>query len=165
MNTKQQKHTIDVLFVISLFCIFALSSIFLISIGANIYRKTIQHMDSNFNTRTAVAYITEKVRQSDDNQQIHVGFLEEHPAIILTSERADILYQTYIYEYDGSLRELMMRADTPLSASAGQDIVDVRCFDVTAINDSLMQCFIQSDNESPIYFYITAHTGGLSNEY
>lgn len=165
MNTKQQKHTIDVLFVISLFCIFALSSIFLISIGANIYRKTIQHMDSNFNTRTAVAYITEKVRQSDVHQQVHAGFLEEHPAIILTSEHADTLYQTYIYEYQGSLRELMMRVDTPLSASAGQEIVDVQCFDVTVVNDSLLQCFIQTDNESPIYFYITAHTGGLSNEY
>ena len=64
MNQKQDKHIVDVLFVIGLFCIFALSSFFLISIGANIYRKTVAHMDENFNTRTSLSYVVEKIRQA-----------------------------------------------------------------------------------------------------
>ena len=72
MLEKQQRHIIDIFFVIALFCLFALSAIFLISIGADIYGKTVTNMEDNFNTRTALAYITEKVRQSDKDGQISV---------------------------------------------------------------------------------------------
>lgn len=165
MNTKQQNHTIDVLFVIALFCLFALSSIFLITIGANIYRKTIQQMDSNFNTRTTIAYITEKVHQADHDRQIHVTAFEGHPAIVLSSSLGETIYETYLYEYDGHLKELMMRKDLPLSASAGQDIVRIQSFDVEVINDSLLSCTILLDDEETQQFYIAVHTGGLCNEY
>lgn len=60
MLEKQQRHIIDIFFVIALFCIFALSAIFLISIGADIYGKTVTNMENNFNTRTALAYVTER---------------------------------------------------------------------------------------------------------
>ena len=64
MEERQQRHIIDILFVLALFGIFALSAIFLITIGANIYGKTMNNMERNFDTRTALAYITEKVRRS-----------------------------------------------------------------------------------------------------
>ena len=73
MNQKQDKHIVDVLFVIGLFCIFALSSFFLISIGANIYRKTVAHMDENFNTRTSLSYVVEKIRQADSEGAVSIG--------------------------------------------------------------------------------------------
>lgn len=165
MNHTQQKHTVDTLFVLSLFLLFALSSVFLIVIGANIYRKTIQHMDTNFNTRTAVAYITEKVHQSDKAGQLSVSTLEGHSAIVFSSFSDDIEYETYLYEDHGYLKELMMRKDLPLSASAGQEIVQVEYFTVSHINDSLLLCTIRLNGEEEQQFYIASHTGGLSDEY
>ena len=35
------QHMIDILFVLSLFCVFALSSVILILFGADIYKKTV----------------------------------------------------------------------------------------------------------------------------
>lgn len=165
MNHTQQKHTVDTLFVLSLFLLFALSAVFLIVIGANIYRKTIQHMDTNFNTRTAVAYITEKVHQSDKSGQLSVSTLEGHSAIVLSSFSDGIEYETYLYEDHGYLKELMMRKDLPLSASAGQEIVQVEHFTVSNINDSLLLCTIRLNGEEEQHFYIASHTGGLSDEY
>lgn len=165
MNNKSQKHTIDVLFVIALFCIFALSAIFLISIGANIYRKTVVHMDKNFNMRTAVAYVTEKVHQNDRTHSVHVGSLDNSPAIILESQENDVLYYTYIYEYDGNLKELMMREDVTLSPSAGQNILALQSFKVTIVNDSLMQCSLTLEDGESLEFYISVHSGGLFDEY
>ena len=38
------RHMIDILFVLSLFCVFAFSSVVLILFGADIYKKTVSHM-------------------------------------------------------------------------------------------------------------------------
>ena len=104
MNQKQDKHIVDVLFVIGLFCIFALSSIFLISIGANIYRKTVAHMDENFNTRTSLSYVVEKIRQADAEGAVSIGTFEGNPALILSSEVNGIEYHTYIYVFITTIR-------------------------------------------------------------
>ena len=42
-----QQHMIDILFVLSLFCVFAVSSALLILFGADIYKKTVQQMENN----------------------------------------------------------------------------------------------------------------------
>ena len=64
MNEKTDRHIIDILFVISLFALFVLSAVFLISIGAGIYSKTMYNMNANFDSRTAVAYINEKMEKA-----------------------------------------------------------------------------------------------------
>ena len=84
MNQKRERHIIDILFVIALFCIFALSAIFLISVGADIYGKTVSHMEANFNSRTAFAYVTEKIRQSDQADGISLGEIDGRPALLLS---------------------------------------------------------------------------------
>lgn len=164
MKQKQTRHIIDVLFVIGLFSIFALSAVFLITIGANIYRKTVTHMDENFNTRTSLAYITEKIRQADRTDGVSLGSLEGHPALILHSMSNGMTYDTYIYEKDGMLLELMMREDLTLSASAGQFILEVEAFQLQPINDHLLKCNIQTSNEGVCHFYLSVRTGGLHDE-
>ena len=67
-----QQHMIDILFVLSLFCVFAVSSALLILFGADIYKKTVQQMENNYSTRTSIAYITEKIRQSDIEHAIKI---------------------------------------------------------------------------------------------
>lgn len=163
MKQKSNRHIIDVLFVIGLFSIFALSAVFLITIGADIYRKTVTHMDENFNTRTSLAYLTEKLRQADHENRISLGSLEGHPSLILRSESGGTAYRTYIYEADGNLQELMMREDLTLSASAGQSILEVEDFSITLINSHLLKCSIRTDEES-YAFYLSVHSGGLCDE-
>ena len=163
MNEKQEKHIIDVLFVIGLFCIFALSSIFLISIGANIYSKTVTHMDENFHTRTSLSYVAEKIRQADRKGAVSVGTFEGNPAVILTSETNGTEYRTYLYEYHGMLKELMERSDLSLSASAGQDIMEMEQFELMAVNDHLIRCTLKTPKESPISFYICIRSGGVED--
>lgn len=163
MNEKTNKHIIDILFVIALFAIFVLSAVFLISIGANIYTKTMSNMDHCFNSRTAVAYITEKVRQSDEEGSIHIGTFERNNAIIITSTINGKEYTTYIYEYGGSLMELMVRSNLELSPSAGQKLLDVDTFNVTSINPHLAHVTMRLNEDEDYDFYFTIHSGGLNN--
>lgn len=164
MNKRHERHIIDILFVIALFCIFALSAVFLISIGADIYGKTVSHMDSNFSGRTAFAYVTEKIRQADKDGAVSIGELEGCPALVITETTGGTDYILYLYEYDGFLKELMVRKDTPLSPSAGQDILEVSEFTITQINDRLFAFTVAADEENIYQLYVSQKSTGGSDE-
>lgn len=164
MEDRQQRHIIDILFVLALFGIFALSAIFLITIGANIYGKTMTNMERNFDTRTALAYITEKVRQSDLKDQISIGELDGCPALVISSGTEENQYQTYLYEYHGTLKELLVKQDVHLNPSAGQDILTVSGFELSPVNNRLINCRIDVDDEHSYDLFISVHSGGICLE-
>ncbi|MBD5548797.1 MAG: DUF4860 domain-containing protein [Lachnospiraceae bacterium] len=164
MEEKQPKHIIDTLFVIALFCLFALSAIFLITIGASIYGRTVNNMEDNFNNRTALAYITQKVRQSDNADSLSIGTFHECPALIITSRIENTEYCTYLYEYNGYLKEIMLRKGMTLDPDIGQNIIAISDFSLVPINNHLMNCKITIDDAQNYNLYITVHSGGLSNE-
>ena len=71
MNAKnERRHMVDVLFVLTLFCVFALCSILLIAVGAKVYQNTINSMETHFTSTTSLSYITEKIRQNDTSSGI-----------------------------------------------------------------------------------------------
>ncbi|MCR5501604.1 MAG: DUF4860 domain-containing protein [Lachnospiraceae bacterium] len=158
MNRKQNRHIVDILFVIALFSIFVLSAISLISIGAGVYSKTMTNMDSNFSSRTAVAYIKEKIRQSDENGSISVGDLDGNPAIVISSRIRERDYTTYIYEYEGILRELMIRNDVTLSPSAGQKILPVSSFKIDMDDRALIRCQLMMEDGEFYDFFVGVHS-------
>ena len=70
-HQKQEKHFIvDILFVLALFGVFAVSALALVTIGADVYQHTVEDMGVNYESRTAVSYIMEKVRQNDTADSI-----------------------------------------------------------------------------------------------
>lgn len=160
MKEKTNRHMIDILFVISLFCIFALSAIFLISIGAGIYEKTVMHMEENFSGRTAFAYVTEKIRQADSAGAVEVGEFAGNPALILSQSMEGSDYVTYLYEDEGFLKELFMPKGTSLrlGPEAGQEILAVSEFSFTQVNERLYSFFISIDEKNMYRFFISTHS-------
>lgn len=160
MNRQKERHIIDILFVISLFCIFALSAVFLITVGANIYGKTVSHMEDNFNCRTSFAYVTEKIRQADEKGAVSAGEFDGLPAILITETVENTCYITYLYAYNGYLKELMIREDTPLSPEAGQDILPVTEFSFQKITDQLFAFTIATDQENSCRLFVSIKSTG-----
>ena len=78
------QHIIDFLFVLSLFCVFAVSSVLLILFGADIYNKTVQQMECNYSSRTSIAYITEKIRLTSAIKTTAVIAKESQPRTLKT---------------------------------------------------------------------------------
>lgn len=106
----QRKHSmIDLFFTLTLFCVFAVSALIVVVIGANVYRSTVAGMSENYSTRTAVAYVTGKVRENDRAGSVQLGILpcdSSVSALSLTRYGEPQSICTYIYFYDGALREL-----------------------------------------------------------
>ena len=125
MRKQEERHIIDILFVIGLFCIFALSTIFLISIGADIYGKTVSNTEINFNDRTSFAYVTEKIRQADRSGAITASTLEGRSALKLQKTVQDTAYITWLYEDEGYLKEILKHGADKASERAQKTLDDV----------------------------------------
>ena len=162
MKLKQEnRHIVDVLFVLALFCVFAISALMLLIIGANVYQKTVNDMDANYNSRTAFSYITEKIRQNDTSSAVSIGTLEGHPALILSQEVDGKLYNTYLYEYDGYLTELFTGSTQELGSNilkAGHPLFPLKDFDITKVDSSLYRFVLTTEESSPITLYIRTNS-------
>ncbi len=141
MNTeREKKHIVDILFVLALFLVFTLSTLTLVLFGANIYQNTVNSMEDNYNARTVCSYISEKFRSNDSAGGISIGSIDGQPSLILNQEINDASYSTYIYEYDGYLRELFVSDSVTLGAevlNAGNKLCPIDKFEVSECAEGL----------------------------
>ena len=138
-----RSHIIDMVFVICLMFLFIFSALSVITIGAEIYQKNVTAVDDNYHKRTACAYITEKVRQSDVNGGITIKKIFDQNALVLQSEENGILYNTYIYDYEGNLMELFaMDQLKDLFPQTGQKILELNKFDVEYVGADTLSVYV-----------------------
>lgn len=143
---QEKRFIVDILFVLALFGMFAVSALVLVTIGADVYRHTVQDMSDNYDARTAIAYITEKVRQnnvllSDDTSAVTLSELSGEPALILTREVDGQAYDTCLYYHEGYLKELYMRKGAYLGDNvldAGQNILELSDMTFEAVTENLL---------------------------
>ena len=126
--------------MLALFLVFTLSTLTLVLFGANIYQNTVNSMEDNYNARTVCSYISGKFRSNDSAGDISIGSIDGQPSLILNQEINDASYSTYIYEYDGYLRELFVSDSVTLGAevlNAGNKLCPVDKFEVSECNEGL----------------------------
>lgn len=164
-NKNNNQHMVDILFVLTLFFVFALSALTLVILGANVYKTTVDHMGQNSSDRTTYAYIAQKLRQCDDNEHIvTVGNFGDSDAFIITSEVNDTLYNTYLYKYDNHLYELLSRSDLDMEPSDGSAIMELNRFDIDQIDNTLYKLTLSDSNNEDMTIYLSSHSaseGGI----
>lgn len=151
-------HMIDILFVLALFCMFAFSAVILVIFGANVYEKTVHNMNHNFNSRTSISYITEKVRQADQNGCITIENINGRNVLVLSETIQEVEYATYLYEHNESIYELFSRTDLPFDVDAGHSILSVESFHLDTVSDNLFHFQITNTDGQDIDLYISSHS-------
>lgn len=124
----QKGHVVDFLFTLALFCVFAASALMVVVIGANVYRQTVRGMDSNYDSRTSLTYLTEKVRQNDAANAVTIRSVGDSPALVLSQQAGERTYETWIYVYDGYLREVFVAQGVHVKPTDGQPIKEQQSF-------------------------------------
>ena len=149
----KKRHVIDLLFPIVLFLVLAASSLFLVILAANDYKKSVAWEESNYQSRTCLSYVTEKIRQSDENGGIEAGTFDGIPCLILRQTFGEQSYVTYLYSYEGKLCELFVQEGVLLQASDGQGIMDVNGFRITEQEEGVFRisCSDENGRESVTY--------------
>lgn len=127
---EKQRHMIDKMFLVILFATFAICAFSLIMVGANVYSSTSGAMNENYEKRIDISYVTEKIKQWDEKGSIAIGTFHEKTALIHTEKLHGKKYLTYIYQENGALRELMVRAGLNTEKMQGEKIVSAKGFEI-----------------------------------
>lgn len=152
----KRSHVIDTLFVLCLLFLFIISAITVIIIGAGVYKKNVSAMSGNYSHRIACAYISEKIRQADIKGRIFTEELFGQTTLVMQDEVDGVLYNTYIYNHDGYLRELYARSDLKeLFPQSGQKILEISSFDITELNESCFKIQVTLDDGTVEDFLIS----------
>lgn len=135
----RQRHVIDLVFPIALFFVFAASALVVLILAADIYASTTNHFQVNDESRTALAYISEKIRQNDTDGALSIATIEQTDCIALSQDFNGTLCTTYIYEYEGMLKELFIQNGVSISLQNGTDIMELSALSIEELDNQLYQ--------------------------
>lgn len=111
-----------------LFAVFASCVVIVLLFGADNYQKLTQRDQDSYQYRTAVQYLTTRVRQSDAVGTVFVGdFYEAVPkesgnTVFIYKTVGDRVFYTRIYCYDGYLCELFAEKNETLEPEDGERV-------------------------------------------
>ena len=129
----------DLFFTVFLFGLFSVLALGVVCVGASVYESAAKSMQQNYTSRTALLYVTEKMRQSDCENSIYISQVEGTPALCLLRQEGTEKYATYIYYYEGAVRELLVKADAAPALIGGQAVVQAGGFAIEPLTNSLFR--------------------------
>lgn len=156
MQKQKTSQTIDVIFVLVLFCTFAAAILMVLLTGASSYKGIVATMEEHYEERTALSYIEAKAHHYDLDGAIAVGQYADQNALQLQEKVNGRSYSTWIYYYDGYVRELFCEDGLQLTPDTGQKIIEAQAFAAEYIEDNLLRvvCTGKSGNQAELFLHI-----------
>ncbi|NCB64162.1 MAG: DUF4860 domain-containing protein [Clostridia bacterium] len=119
MSTYRAHSALRSVAVFSLCALFAVLAMGLALLSGGVYRSTVSDADRNNASRTALSYLVNQVRRSDEAGCVALTEFGGSDALALTERVDGAEYVTLLYCYDGQLRELYMEKGTGLAPEDG----------------------------------------------
>lgn len=135
---KQKHHSVDALFALVLFAVFAVSAMLLVLLGAGVYGRIGEKMNK-MDAPMVLAYVTEKLRSSEGEA------LEDGQTLLLKETIEGETYVTWLYVEDGYLKESLMPEGKQPVENAGTPIAPVQEFQVEKVTDTLLRITVTDD--------------------
>lgn len=119
--------SIDIIFALLLFAVFAMTVLMVLLSGARIYKDAVDDMTNRYERRTGIAYITTKLRRYGAAGGVRVGTFGGGDALFL-SETAENgkEYETVIYMFDGEVREQFAEKGSSFPEQSGLTILPAK---------------------------------------
>ena len=126
-----------------LFAVFASCVALILLFGADIYRNLSQRDQDNYQRRTAVQYVTTRIRQSDAEGMVFIGdFYEATPntsgdTLFICEELDGKTFYTRIYCSGGYLRELFGDSTLEFAPEDGEIILQAQQMCLSTVDDTV----------------------------
>ena len=124
MTKSTRGQRIDTVFVLIIFCIFALSVLMVLMFSASIYQNMTEISREEQDERTVLSYIRTKVRNNDTDGNVSVGEFQGLPALYYDEDIGGIAYRTSVYHYNGWVYELFSEAELDFSPEDGVSVME-----------------------------------------
>jgi len=136
-NTRGQR--IDTVFVLVIFCVFAISVLMVLMLGANIYQNVNGMTQEGYGEHLALSYIWTKVKNGDDSGKVLIEDFDGRPALCFDEEYSQVEYRTLIYYYNGWIYELFSEKDLGLSPQDGTQILRIDELNFETLNHGIIR--------------------------
>lgn len=117
------KRALPRLISIAVFAVFVFVVFGMVFLGFGIYSGVQKELKDTLEVQTSLRYITTKVAAARDRDSV---FLTEYmgiPALAIEERGEDgETYVSYIYNYDGALKELFIKKDSGIKPEAGTPV-------------------------------------------
>ena len=143
-NTSRHPH-MESLLALALFGVFAGCILAVLLTGGGAYRRLTQRDNAAYDRRTALQYVAAKVRQADREDGVTVGRLAEQDALVLTETIEGTCYETWVYCYDGYLRELFTEQGFEPAPEDGEKVLRTEDLRVCLEREGLLRLDIRTD--------------------
>lgn len=150
--SRGRSGTADTVALVALIAAFMLSVLFVLLLGARVYRGMSAGAESAYGERTCAAYLAEKLRHGDAQGAVRLGGFDGAEALYIDSEYDGTVYSQILYCYDGWVWELFCERDAGFSKTDGTRLIPAQA--------------VHFSEPSPGLFYIEAvgrdgEVGGL----
>ncbi len=135
----RNRHVIDLIFPIALFFVFAVSALSILILAADTYASTTGQLRINDENRTALSYITEKIRQNDTRGAVYVSSIDGIDCLAMSYDYNEVPCTTYIYEYKGMLKELFINDGVTVSLENGRNIMELAALSIEQPEEHLFR--------------------------
>ncbi|MEA4815619.1 MAG: DUF4860 domain-containing protein [Lachnospiraceae bacterium] len=122
-----------------LFFIFTGAMFMVLVFGAGAYNDIRNELESQYNERTCVSYICAKLRHYDSEGAVSIGENKGIETIMLAEEENGAEYITYIYYYEGYMRELYCEKSVEFDPDAGFSVIPAEGLSVKMAGDALIK--------------------------
>ena len=138
---KQNTHKITDFLSLGVFALFALCLLLVLLFGARVYRDLTVAGAQRYETRTASAYLTTRVRQAES---LTVEDFGGEDALVIREQIGNGTYLTRIYCHEGYLRELFCAESASLSPSDGEKVLEAECL-ALAVEDGILTAILDGN--------------------
>jgi len=138
--------SVDTIFVLIIFSVFAFSVLLVLMLGASVYRNINDISREGEHEHTALSYIWTKSKNFDNAESIHVGDFSGASALFIDEVLGGTDFRTAIYYYDGWLYELFSEADLDFSPVDGVRIVQVDGLSFNDLGEGLIEVIAGEKN-------------------
>ena len=162
---EQDNHTIDIVFMLALFCAFAAAVLSVLLAGAGAYQSIAGNMEAQYDERTCLAYLDAKLRHYDQRGMVTVRQFVGENVLALSEMVDDVQYTTLIYYADGYMRELYFEDGLQFQPEDGEKIIAVQDLQVTPVSDDLLRlvCISAEGRQEQLLVYL--HSGKGADNY
>lgn len=158
-NKRSILSGIDVVAALTLFCVFAVSVLFVLASGAGVYRSTASLLDQRYTSRIQLAYVAAKARDSDGIGSVTTATIDGLSALIIREEYGNAVTLTYVYCLDGYIRELYADEGVAADLSLGEKIIECDSLVFTDMGGSMIKAVCGEDE-----IFITSRCGEIGDK-
>jgi len=129
MRKGIRKPNMGGLLALLLFGVFTACVLSVLLMGADAYQRLVHRDLTGYDRRTAIQYISTRVRQGGRLGAVSVRAFEGHDALVITEDIQGVSYETRVYCHEGWLRELFSVAGGGAAPEDGEKILAVQDFE------------------------------------